>query len=168
VAKLVDAAVFKTETFRGYPGSKPGGATTQEKDMARSSTMQSMLHAKLDTIQRQIEVLRGQEKMVIDMIRDLSTEPSQPATAKVRATRSNVKSAVLDLLERVGQNGLNAAIAVEMASQDNVNLDRGSVSSLLSRLKNDKVVSYDGSLYRLTPKDVPNVHPLRTPGAAMK
>ena len=136
--------------------------------MAGRATMQTMLHAKLDGIQRQIEVLRGQEQMVRDMIRDLAPGPAPTAPTKVRATRSNVKSAVLDLLERVGQNGLNAAIAVDMAAQDNLNLDRGSVSSLLSRLKNDRVVSYDGSLYRLSTKDAPNVHPLRTQGATMK
>jgi len=80
-----------------------------------------------------------------------STEPAK----RQRAPRSNVKSTVLSLLEQVGGSGLNAAIAVDLAKeQHGLDLDRGSVSSLLSRLKNEGTVSYDGRLYRL-PQNAP-------------
>jgi len=129
--------------------------------------MQTMLQAKLDAVLRQMEVLKGQEAMIREMMREAGGEaPVQ--NVRHRAARSNVKSAVLDLLAQVGANGLNAAIAVDMASERGQNIERGSVSSLLSRLKNDGVVTYDGSLYRLAGVDAQNVHPLRTPGAAMR
>ena len=48
-------------------------------------------------------------------------------------------------------------------------MERGTVSSLLSRLKNEGIVHYDQTVYRLMkfkPEDVPpNVHPIRTSGA---
>jgi hypothetical protein len=66
-----------------------------------------------------------------------------------RAPRSNVKNLVLELLEEVGRTGLNAASAVERAERRGERLERGTVSSLLSRLKHDRVVKYDGTVYRL-------------------
>lgn len=63
--------------------------------------------------------------------------------------RSGVKGFVLDLLRERGSEGLNAAIAVDIASARGVLMDRASVSSLLSRLKNEDVVSYDDNVYRL-------------------
>jgi hypothetical protein len=63
--------------------------------------------------------------------------------------RTGVKGFVLDLLKERGANGLNAALTVEIAQRRGVLMDRASVSSLLSRLKQDNVVDYDGHTYRL-------------------
>ncbi|MEI9890372.1 MAG: hypothetical protein WDN45_06915 [Caulobacteraceae bacterium] len=63
--------------------------------------------------------------------------------------RSGVKGFVLDLLKERGGLGLNAAIAVEIAGRRGVLMDRGSVSSLLSRLKQEDIVAYDDNVYRL-------------------
>lgn len=63
--------------------------------------------------------------------------------------RSGVKGYILDLLKEVGGEGLNAQKAVEMATQRGHKVDRASVSSLLSRFKQDGTIVYDGSLYRL-------------------
>lgn len=63
--------------------------------------------------------------------------------------RTATKGIVLDLLRDVGTTGLNAITAVDLASQRGVTLDRASISSLLSRLKKDDVVAYDGERYRL-------------------
>ena len=71
------------------------------------------------------------------------------ASSKKRAARSDVKTFVLGLLEEVGRGGLVAATAVELAAKRNVHLERGTVSSLLSRLKGDGAVRYDGTVYRL-------------------
>jgi hypothetical protein len=63
--------------------------------------------------------------------------------------RTGVKGFVLDLLKERGSEGLNASIAVEIAALRGVLMDRGSVSSLLSRLKQDDAVVYEDNLYRL-------------------
>ena len=130
--------------------------------MAKGPTMKALTE-RLDLILREIEKLRAQESLIRDMIREANGEPK----AKLRAPRSNVKQAVLDLLEEAGAAGLNATKAVEMAAQSGRSLERGTVSSLLSRLKNEGVVDYDGAVYRLLKHKVetgPNVHPLRTSG----
>jgi hypothetical protein len=130
--------------------------------MTRGPTMKA-LEQRLDGILREIEKLKAQEYLIRDMIREASGEPK----VKIRAPRSNVKQTILDLLEKAGADGLNAATAVETAGKAGVTLERGTVSSLLSRLKNEEVVAYDGSVYRLMrfkPDTGPNVHPLRTSG----
>jgi hypothetical protein len=124
-----------------------------------------VLHERLQSILREMEKLKAQEDLIRDMIREANGEPK----VKLRAPRSNVKQAILDLLEKAGETGLNAATAVETAAKAGMTLERGTVSSLLSRLKNEGVVAYDGSVYRLMkhkPEAGPNVHPLRTSGVS--
>ncbi len=130
----------------------------------RGPSMKS-LQERLSAIQLEIDKLEAQKALINDMIREAKGEPK----AKPRAPRSNVKKTVLELLEKVGEDGLNAVIAVEMAENAGVHLERGSVSSILSRLKNDAVITYDGERYRLLgrPSGPDNIHPLRTSGAAM-
>lgn len=116
----------------------------------------------LDLAMREVERIKAQEELIRDMIREAKGEPK----VKLRAPRSNVKQTVLDLLDQAGAAGLNAATAVETAAKAGVTLERGTVSSLLSRLKNEGVVAYDGTVYRLAvyKGEAPNVHPLRTSG----
>jgi hypothetical protein len=73
---------------------------------------------------------------------------AEPAP-KRRAPRSNVKDLVLRLLQEVGSDGLNAAKAVQLAEERGMVIERGTVSSLLSRLKNEGTVTYDNVAYRL-------------------
>lgn len=122
------------------------------------------LEARLDGVMREIEKLQAQADLLRDMMREAKGEPK----TKPRAPRSNVKQTVLDLLEESGADGINATGAVETAAQRGMSLERGTVSSLLSRLKNEGVVVYDGSVYRLErfkPETGPNVHTFRTSGA---
>lgn len=131
--------------------------------MAKGKRMKA-LEERLDHVLREIEKLRAQEELLRDMIREESGEPK----VKPRAPRANVKQTVISLLEEQGHVGLNAAMAVEIAAGKGIDLERGSVSSLLSRLKNEGVVEYDGSTYRLTnaKRAMPGtVHPLRTSGS---
>lgn len=71
------------------------------------------------------------------------------AGLKPVSRRSGVKSYILDLLKEVGADGLNAQKAVEMAAQRGHKVDRASVSSLLSRFKQEGTIAYDGTMYRL-------------------
>ncbi len=104
------------------------------------------VQAYLDDLKKQRDNLDQQIRGVEDSLRLFQGE--QPKAA-VRTRRPNVKEHVFRLLDRVGTDGLNAAIAVAMAEKENVALDRGTVSSLLSRLKNEGAVAYDGAVYRL-------------------
>jgi hypothetical protein len=67
-----------------------------------------------------------------------------------RTRRGNLKETVLELAEQAGDRGLIAEECVAMAKETKgIELVLGSVSSLLSRLKNDKVLFFDGQRYRL-------------------
>lgn len=117
----------------------------------------------LDRALREVDKIRALEALILDMQREAKGEPK----VKLRAPRSNVKQTVLALLEAAGAAGINAAMAVEKTAKEGIAMDRGTVSSLLSRLKNEGVVWYDGSVYRLAKfaLDVgPNIHPFRTSG----
>ena len=126
------------------------------------------LGERLDRIRREIDVLRGQEALLMDLM-----GRSEPPV-KERAPRANVKQAVIDLLRDAKANGLNAAMAVATAKERHgIDLDRGSVSSLLSRMKHEGLVTYINNLYRLTEysegiaeatKPSASVHPLRASG----
>jgi hypothetical protein len=66
-----------------------------------------------------------------------------------RARRGNLKETVLGLAGEVEDRGLTAEGCVAMAKGKGIDLVQGSVSSLLSRLKNDGVMFFDGQVYRL-------------------
>ncbi len=133
--------------------------------MARGPTMKSLqerldsIMRELDRAMREVEKIKAQEALIRDMIREANGESS----VKSRAPRSNVKQAVLDLLEKVGSAGLNASMAVDMAASEGLALERGTVSSLLSRMKNEGVVIYENGLYRLSTyrQGNQNITPLR-------
>lgn len=115
--------------------------------MARGTKMKA-LEQKLAEIRRQIDMLKAQEQLLIEIMQ--GDEPPE----KKRAARSNVKQTVLDLLQQVKANGLNANVAVTMAQDERgIRLERGSVSSLLSRMKNEGLVTYRDGLYRLKEHD---------------
>ena len=108
---------------------------------------------------REVEKIKAQEELIRDMIREAGGEPK----VKLRPPRSNVKQTILDLLEQAGPAGLNAATAVETSAKAGVTPERGTVPSLLSRLKNEGIVNDDGSVYRLAKHKGdagPNVRPL--------
>lgn len=115
--------------------------TTKVQAMKNAEALRDQIKAKIAELQQQ---LAGVE-MTIRVMRGEPTTAPRP-----RAARSNVKNYILTLLEESGTVGLNAAKAVEIAEARGDTLERGTVSSLLSRFKADNVVTYDGSVYRLT------------------
>lgn len=155
VVELVDTAVFKTEAFPGSAGSIPAGATIfKERQMARTKQMKDVEEAlaekklHLNRLQSEMEVVKAVIETLESILRRASGQPDT-ITPRPRARTANVKGLLIDLLREVGPLGLNAASAVEMAQKREKRIERGTASSLLSRLKADGVVAYDGTVYRL-------------------
>jgi hypothetical protein len=115
---------------------------------AKKADMQRLIEER-DKLLAQIEALRNKVAGLELAMALLDTDDSASVQQRIGSRRGKVKDVVLDLLEAVGTTGLNAASAINMANQRGVALDRGSVSSLLSRLKHDGIVEYDGDRYRL-------------------
>jgi hypothetical protein len=114
----------------------------------RTSKMRKLQELR-DALKAEIEAKKMHLEGVEMAIR--AAEGDSPLLAiRANAVRPNVKKTLLTLLEEVGDGGLNAATAVELASRKGERLERATVSSLLSRFKSDGLVSHEGGMYRLT------------------
>lgn len=105
----------------------------------------------LEHLEQEIEAKRQQAEGIRMSLKALNGELPLPTSSRSTATKPNVKKTLITLLEEVGETGLNAATAVEMAAKRGERLERPTVSSLLSRFKADGLVSYDNVVYRLLP-----------------
>lgn len=97
--------------------------------------------ARLDEVESLIRAMGGEG----------ASEPSiAPSAAEpARTRRGDLNNLVLSLCEQAAEAGLSSAECVERASRAGTALKPASVSSLLSRLKADGVLMYDGERYRL-------------------
>ena len=109
-----------------------------------------VLEALRDDLKNQISELQHKLAGVEMALKALSGgDASKQKVPIAKALRTNVKQTLLTLLDEVQTDGLNAAKAVELAEKRGAQLERGTVSSLLSRFKSDNIVTYDGTVYRL-------------------
>lgn len=91
---------------------------------------------------------------------------SAPANEPPRRRR-NVKKTVMDLVEMAGSAGVTAAEVVDRARTIGRELDRGSVSSLLSKFKGQGALTFDGERYYPASKaPPPEPQPFRVVGGA--
>lgn len=102
-----------------------------------------------DQLLAEMEALRNKIAGVETAMALLNNETSDMGGQVAAPKRTNVKGILLDLLREVGTTGLNAATAVEIANRRGTKLDRGTVSSILSRLKRDGTLVYEGERYKL-------------------
>lgn len=123
--------------------------------MASKMTAQHLqkLRSELQRVQLEIRSLQGQEaalKLAISVVNDdpMPEDPSVTDATAVRRRRSPLKDIVLRLINDNAERGLVAADLVDLAKAQGFDLDRNSVSSLLSRFKRDGVLDYDGKVYR--------------------
>ena len=101
------------------------------------------LLAEMEAIRNKIAGL----ELAITLIEEDDQSPDNPQPTRRR--RATTKGAVIDMLRETGADGLNSAIAVQMGERRGLDLDRASVSSLLSRLKRDGIVVHEGDKYQL-------------------
>ena len=112
------------------------------KQMKQLLELRGELEKEIRDAQQRLEGV----KMAIAALEGHSVTTTKPR----RAPRSNVKQCVLQMLSDAGGEGIQATEAVDIAEKRyGVHLERGSVSSLLSRLKRDGVVTYEDGLYKL-------------------
>lgn len=123
--------------------------------------MKQRLLQEREALLRQRDALDSEIKGLERAIALIADEEVKPGSG---GKRPQVKNIVLDLLEDVGTTGLDASTAVALADAKGLTIERNSVSSLLSRLKKDEVIDYDGSKYRLKKfvkkPDNPSLHVL--------
>lgn len=126
--------------------------------MARRVDQMKRLQEERDRLVARIEVLRSQmealQNQVVGFDRAIAalegTEfkaPDDPHRNRAR----NVKDTVLGLLANAGQPGLSVNQVIDGARNKGVRLDRGTVSSLLSRLKRENILDMTDGQYFVRP-----------------
>lgn len=116
-----------------------------EKEILRLTMERDALTHRIEGLRYAVQLISGEELQV----------PNH----KTRARRGNVKTTVLDVVEQAGTRGVSVAEVLEHAKRDfQTDLDRGSVSSLLSRLKSANTLIFDGERYSIKQSGV--VHTL--------
>ena len=102
-------------------------------------------HEELILREREVEALRNKIKGLDAGIATL--EGVDIATDPRRRTRRNVKKSVMEIIADSAKAGVTAIEVVERAAAKGKQLDRGSVSSLLSRFKREGVLIFNGERY---------------------
>jgi hypothetical protein len=135
-----------------FPKGEPEMAATKA-DMQRLKEQRDRLLVELEALKNKVAGI----EMAMALLENGAH--GVPAITHPTLRPLNAKGYVLDLLSEVGTIGLSASTTVEIAARRGVRLDRQSVSSLLSRLKKDKIVIHEGGKYRLLqfiPKTAPH------------
>lgn len=68
--------------------------------------------------------------------------------------KEGVRDILLNLVNEAGDKGLNAPAAISAARDRGIKLHKPTVSSLLSRMKKDRLLSFDGNVYHISPSYV--------------
>lgn len=139
--------------------------------MASKMTIQHLqrLREELAKVEGQLRELNGRKEGLLLALAVVSDEEIAVSPFVVpdvqpqlgRKSRQPIKEVVLRILTERGEEGANAVDIVDLARAQGLELDRNSISSLLSRFKKDGVVQHDGKKYR-----VPRPFPREVPTAA--
>jgi hypothetical protein len=127
---------------------------TETMDEHSRTPLQLLLEQR-DKLLTDIEALRnkiGGLDIAIKLVSEASvpavSETSVPAEAS-RPNRGTVSQTMIDLLRQSGEEGLKPRNVVEMAAYRGINLNRGSVYTLLNRMEHSGVVVHEDAYYKL-------------------
>lgn len=102
---------------------------------------QMNMQAKLAAIRKQMDELRIQEKLLVELLGE--DAPAKP----VRQRSPNIKPMVLDYMKDVAEKGATSAEADAFVRRAVPSVAKDTVGSILSRLKFDGALVHDGERY---------------------
>lgn len=114
--------------------------------MARESKQMSIIKTQLDAVRAQIERLRVKEETLMELLRELYGDPV-PVQTVTRKRAPSVKPHVLDFMRKVAERGATSAEVDEAIRASNPSVAKDTVGSVLSRLKSEGALVYDGDRY---------------------
>ena len=109
--------------------------------MATAKEQQAMMQAKLDEIRKQIETLRAQEELLLELLGE--DKPKKPTRRRSPA----IKPLVLDYMAYAGDAGATSREVDDAVRAQVPSVATDTVGSILSRLKADGALVYDGERY---------------------
>lgn len=113
--------------------------------MANARDQMKIIEGELARIRAEIERLRAQEDVLLDLQRKMSGEPTPPPTPRKRSP--SIKPLVIDIMHAAGFAGATTGEVDEMVRRDIPSVAKDTVGSVLSRLKADGALIYDGDRY---------------------
>jgi hypothetical protein len=117
--------------------------------MKVSDNMKALLERR-DKLRMDVEAAKARLEEVELMIRLIRGEVPLAPREESKGKRASVKQTVIDMVSEAGEAGLSVAECLDAAqTKRGAVLDRGTVSSLLSRFKRDGIVIFDGTRYRM-------------------
>ena len=118
------------------------------------------LNQERERLRRQIEALQGELRGIERAIALVSNNAADQQAAPIERGRSkNVKETVLTLVQEAQQTGLTVSELIDMAVKRGNHLERGTVSSLLSKFKRDGIFDMTDGRYRF-PLKTEVAHPV--------
>ena len=112
--------------------------------MTTAREQMNNMKGKLATIRAEISRLQAQEEVLVELI---GQDNGEPPPNRSRKRSANIKPLVLDLMHRAGFTGATSA-EVDKAVRERVpTVAKDTVGSVLSRLKSDGALTYDGERY---------------------
>ena len=109
--------------------------------MATAKEQQMKMQDKLAAIRKQIEELQIQERLLLELLGE-----EEPAKAP-RQRSPNIKPMVLDYMREVAERGATSAEVDAHVRKAVPTVAKDTVGSILSRLKFDGALVYDGERY---------------------
>jgi hypothetical protein len=109
------------------------------------------LHEERERLLAQMEALRNQIVGIDRAIAVMEGTEYKPPEGRQRERGHNVKDTVLGLISTAGTIGLSVNQVLDNAKITGIKLDRGTVSSLLSRLKRENILDMKGGQYFVRP-----------------
>ena len=163
VAEQVDATDSKSEAVqacgfdsrRAHHSKMEIGVPKVNANMQKLHDLRDSLLADISQRERELDALRNRLKGIDAAIAALSGNDTPPEPQ--RRNRRNVKQTAMELILEAGPAGVTAHEIVDRAAVLGRQFDRPSVSSLLSRLKREGILSFDGERYRpATSREIEN------------
>lgn len=116
--------------------------------MANARDQMKMIEAELERVRREIERLTVEEALLVKMLGKMgvAAEPSRQGRGG-RSRSPNVKPLVLDIMREVGATGATTVEVSERVREKVPTVAKDTVGSVLSRLKGDGALVYDGERY---------------------
>ncbi|MCL4671936.1 MAG: hypothetical protein KJZ64_03160 [Sphingomonadaceae bacterium] len=110
--------------------------------MATAREQQAMIEAKLQAVRDQITALRVQEKLLVELLGELN-----PASKPTRQRSPSIKPLVLDYMAEAGEAGATSREVQDFVKSRVPTVATDTVGSVLSRLKADGALVYEGDRY---------------------
>jgi hypothetical protein len=159
VAELVDAAAFQAEVLSGacrFKSCRGHYRNPKETQMKRAGKKMKVIDddiARIDAEIARLQVLREGLVRAKFLMSGGATPP--PSTPEARKRSPNIKPLILDYMRSVEAKGATSLEVSAVIKERVPTVAKDTVGSVLSRLKADGALAYDGERYydaRYAPK----------------